>query len=131
MAKVPVPKPILVRGNVLLMQFIGSRDKSAPLLKNVELERPAATYRDLLKAVRKMYVEAQIVHGDLSEYNVMIWRGKPVIFDLSQAVSIEHPMTEHLLKRDLNNINNYFEHYSIKLRPIEETYQKVTRIDAE
>jgi RIO kinase 1 len=131
LAKVPVPKPILVRGNVLLMQFIGREDKPAPLLKNAELEVPADTYHQLLTVVEKMYVGARLVHGDLSEYNVMMWRKKPVIFDLAQAVSIEHPMTEYLLKRDLNNINNYFKRYSIRLRPVEEIYGMVTKTDAE
>ncbi|MFH0848089.1 MAG: RIO1 family regulatory kinase/ATPase, partial [archaeon] len=92
--------------------------------------QPAKMYKTLLKIVAELYQKARIVHGDLGEYNIMIWRGKPVIFDVSQAVSVEHPMAGVFLKRDISNINNYFENYRIKLRPVEEIYSMVVPSDA-
>lgn len=131
LASVPVPKPILVRGNVLLMQFIGSDGNPAPLLKDVELDDPETTYRSLLRMILKLYTKAHLVHGDLSEYNIMMWGGRPILFDVSQAVHVEHPMAQLLLKRDLENINNYFERYSIKLVPVESTYSTAVKSAAD
>jgi RIO kinase 1 len=48
------------------------------------------------------------VHGDLSEYNVMIWDEKPIIIDVSQAVPVTHPLAKQLLRRDVENINRFF-----------------------
>jgi RIO kinase 1 len=49
-----------------------------------------------------------VVHGDLSEYNIMVWEEVPVIFDASQALLLDHPLAAPLLKRDISNINTYF-----------------------
>jgi len=123
---VSVPRPILVRGNILVMQFIGEKGTPAPLLKDLQLEKPATLYRALLKNVRLLYVKAGLVHGDLSEYNVMIWRNRPVIFDISQGVSLEHPLSDMFLSRDLENLNNYFRKYGVDVKPIDQLHSWVT-----
>jgi len=125
-AKVSVPRPILVRGNVLVMQFIGKKGTPAPLLKELKPEKPAMLYRTLLKNVKLLYAKAGLVHGDLSEYNVMIWENRPVIFDMSQGVSLEHPMSDTFLSRDLDNLNNYFLKYGVDIRPIDQLRPWVT-----
>jgi len=102
-AGVRVPKPMLVKRNVLIMEFIGKGGVPAPLLKDTPIRDQAKLYQSLVGAVYKLYTKAKLIHADLSEYNVMIWKGKPVIFDLSQGVPIEHPMAERFLKRDLEN----------------------------
>lgn len=122
-----VPKPHLVRGNILVMQFIGDEGVSAPLLKDLQPQRPATLYKQLLKNVQLLYGKAGLVHGDLSEYNVMIWRNKAVIFDLSQAVSVEHPLSDMLLKRDLDNMNRYFLKHGVKVRPADNLHAWVTK----
>jgi len=71
-------------------------------------------------------VKAKLVHGDLSEYNIMVWRGKPVIFDVSQAVSIEHPNADQFLWRDINNINRYFAELGVEVQDPEEIYRRIT-----
>lgn len=107
-AGVNVPKPIAFYRNILVMAFIGTDGVPALLLKEINLERPEAFYRQLLHAVRLLYTKAGLVHGDLSEYNVMVWEGAPVIFDVSQAVLIAHPMSGALLRRDIDTVNAYF-----------------------
>ena len=62
-----------------------------------------------------MYTEAKLVHGDLSSYNVMVWDSKPVIFDVSQAMLVSHPISDELVTRDVNNINNFFEGLSVEV----------------
>ncbi len=125
-AGVRVPEPIEVRNNVLIMEFIGKDGVTAPLLREIELSNPQRVYERLLVNVGKLYQKAGLVHGDLSEYNVMIHRGYPVIFDMSQAVSVKHPMADQFLRRDLNNINYYFKKVGVQVYSAEETYRRVT-----
>lgn len=123
---VAVPKPVAVSNNVLIMEFIGENGVSAPLLREASLENPQRTYRQLLAYVKKLYQKAELVHADLSEYNVMIWEGKPILFDVSQAVLLKHPMANTFLRRDLENLNNYFKRLGVEVQSIEETYRWVT-----
>jgi len=55
----------------------------------------------------------------------MVWRGKPILFDFAQAVSITHPMAYELLHRDVKNITFYFQKLGVKTRDIDEFVKKV------
>ncbi len=116
---VRVPKPIAVSRNVLLMEFIGRRGVPAPLLREAELKNSVKVYRKLLRYLQLLYGRSNLVHGDLSEYNVMIWRDQPVLFDLSQAVPLDHPLANMLLKRDIENLNNYFDSIGVKVESVD------------
>jgi len=83
-------------------------------------------YLRLLKCVKALYRKAGLVHGDLSEYNVMNWKERPVIFDMSQAVLLEHPMAEQFLRRDIINLNQFFRKLGVNVKKDEETYKWVT-----
>jgi len=109
-AGVSVPKPITQFENVLVMEFIGEKGKKAPLLKEVDLSTDEyyEIFKNLIEDVRKIYQVAGLVHGDLSEYNVMIWRGRHYIIDVSQAVKVSHPNAHEFLFRDLRNIRRFF-----------------------
>jgi RIO kinase 1 len=124
-AKVRVPKPIAVKNNVLIMEFIGRDGMNAASLKELPPSDPAKVYEVLLTYVERLYKKAELVHGDLSEYNTMIWKGKPVIFDMAQAVPTSHPMAEFFLRRDLTNVNRFFKRLGVKIIPVEEAYKKV------
>jgi RIO kinase 1 len=65
------------------------------------------------------------VHGDLSEYNIMMWNGKPVIFDMAQAVPTSHPMAEFFLRRDIANVNRFFKRLGVKVLSVDEAYKNV------
>jgi RIO kinase 1 len=75
--------------------------------------------------VKRLYQKAKLVHGDLSEYNIMMWKGKIVIFDMSQSVSIQHPMADFMLIRDLTNLNRFFSRLNVKVYSVEEFHKKV------
>jgi RIO kinase 1 len=124
-AKVRVPKPIAVESNVVIMEFLGKNGVSAPSLKERPPKNPAATYRLLLTYVKRLYQKAELVHGDLSEYNLMMWKGKLVMFDMSQSVPKSHPMAEFLLHRDLTNVNKFFSRLGVDVLSSEESYRKV------
>ena len=124
-AKVRVPKPIAVKNNVLVMEFIGKNGVNAPSLKEQAPSDPEKVYNVLLTYVERLYKKADLVHGDLSEYNIMMWKGKPVIFDVAQAVPTSHSMTELFLRRDLTNVNRFFSRLGVKVLSVDEAYRKV------
>ncbi len=105
---VRVPKPIDVVGNVLVMEFIGRNGIPAPILKDIILDKPSRYARDILENIKKMYLKADLVHGDLSEYNIMIWNDLPWIIDVSQAVVSSHPNSFSLLVNDIGRITSFF-----------------------
>ena len=123
---IKVPQPIAVEKNVLIMEFIGKNGVSAPLMREVSLGKPERVYRQLLTYLRRLYRKGRLVHADLSEYNIMIWKNKPVIFDVSQAVPIEHPTARQFLRRDLENLHRYFQKLDIDVLSVEEMYKRVT-----
>jgi len=55
-----------------------------------------------------------LIHGDLSEYNILVKDGKLFIIDVGQSVLLDHPMAEEFLHRDVKNIINYFSKYGVK-----------------
>jgi RIO kinase 1 len=124
-AKVRVPKPIAVEKNVLVMGFIGKNGVSAPSLKEQPPSDPEKVYSLLLTYLERLYRKADLVHGDLSEYNIIMWKGKPVIFDVSQAVPTSHAMAEFLLRRDLENVNRFFSRLGVKVTSVDEAYTQV------
>ncbi|MEM2147188.1 MAG: serine protein kinase RIO [Candidatus Bathyarchaeia archaeon] len=128
MAKVKVPKPIAVKNNVLIMEFIGKNGVSAPSLKEQPPQNPEKIYEILVSYVERLYQKAELVHGDLSEYNIMVWKGRPVIFDVAQAVPLSHPMANFLLNRDIANINRFFSRLGVEVLPAEEFYRRVTGV---
>ncbi len=124
-AKVRVPKPIAVKNNVLIMEFIGKDGVNAASLKEQAPSDPGKVYEVLLAYVERLYRKAELVHGDLSEYNIMMWKGKPVIFDVAQAVPTSHPMADFFLRRDLTNVNRFFKRLDVNVLSVEEAYKKV------
>ena len=124
-ARVRVPHPVAVRNNVLVMEFIGKNGVNAPSLKEQAPSDPEAVYEVLLTYLERLYRKADLVHGDLSEYNVMMWKGKPVVFDVAQAVPTSHPMAKFFLQRDLANVNRFFSRLSVKVLSVDEAYRKV------
>jgi RIO kinase 1 len=123
---VRVPTPYKVEGNVLLMEFVGKNGEPAPLLRETPLNHPARVYDKIAEAVRILYQKAHLVHGDLSEYNIMIVKAKPVIFDFAQAVITEHPMAKTFLERDLLRMNGYFSKIGVGVPPMDRLTRWVT-----
>lgn len=118
-AGVRIPKPIAAKGNVLVMEFIGSDLMPAPKLKDVS-EVDKWHFDVIMDNIKKLYQGAELVHGDLSEYNIFVHGDELVIFDLSQAVTLEHPLAEELLARDVANIVRFFEKRGVSVPTFEE-----------
>jgi RIO kinase 1 len=125
-AGVKVPEPIEIERNVLVMEFIGENGEPALLLHDIHLEKPRLVYNRLLEEVKILYKKAELVHGDLSEYNVMFWKEEPVLIDISQAVPTNHPLAEELLLRDIGNLNRYFSSLGVKVVDVKKAYRRIT-----
>ncbi len=114
---VSVPKPIAFANNVLVMELIGDKDTPAPQLSDTEIENPKKMFAMVLEQMKKLYFKAGLVHADLSEYNILLRDGKPVLIDMGQSVLIKHPMAGKFLERDVSNIVNFFNKQGLKLDP--------------
>ena len=125
-AKVHAPKPYMFNGNVLAMEMIGEDEKPAPQLRKVDLDDPEGVLETILSDMRKMY-KNNLVHADMSEYNILMKEGVPYIIDFGQAVVLGHPNAELFLKRDVKNILYYFSRkYGIE-RSLMQTVDFITK----
>ena len=111
-AGVRVPSPQIFQGNVLVMEFIGENGIHAPQLTDTEITR--TDYLAIIRAIKTLYTKAELVHADLSEYNMFKYKNKIVLFDFGSAVSIKHPLADEFLKRDILNLNRFFEKRGIE-----------------
>jgi RIO kinase 1 len=111
--KVRVPAPLKRLHNILIMEYIGDENKAAPMLKDVLLRNPQKIFDEIMTFITRMYKE-QLVHADLSAFNILMFRHKPYIIDVGQAVLLDHPSSLEFLKRDIHNIVHYFKKYGIK-----------------
>ena len=105
-SEIPVPKPLYIRRNVLIMEFIGGEGIPAPTLAEIEIEDQDLD--QVLLLIKKLYQKAHLVHSDFSEFNLFKHSSKIIAFDFASAVHISHPMANDFLLRDLNNINRFF-----------------------
>ncbi|MFG6667083.1 PA4780 family RIO1-like protein kinase [Halomonas sp. HNIBRBA4712] len=114
-AGVRVPTPYGFVDGVLLMEMITDAEGDvAPRLGDVELtEAQALAYHDkVIRDVVRMLC-AGLVHGDLSEFNVLVDADGPVIIDLPQAVDAAgNNSAAAMLERDVNNMRAYFGRYA-------------------
>jgi RIO kinase 1 len=111
-AGVRVPRPVLFYEGVLLMEVVvDASGHPAPRLIDAEIprEQAAALYTDLRGQVVKMLC-CDLVHGDLSPYNVLLGREGPVVIDFPQVVGAAHnSQAEGFFFRDLANLRHFFE----------------------
>lgn len=102
-----VPTPITVRDNVLLMEFVGEEGLPAPTLHKVQLDESQPIIDTLVRWVKRAWQDGTLVHGDLSEYNVMVMPEELVVIDTAQSVVSNHPRARELLDRDVDNLVRY------------------------
>ncbi|CAJ1836093.1 hypothetical protein PEKONANI_02363 [Aeromonas jandaei] len=117
-AGVRVPKPYVCLDGVLLMELVTDADGNvAPRLNDVALshEQALADHAKMIGYVVRMLC-AGLIHGDLSEFNVLVDEQGPVIIDLPQVVdAAANNQARAMLERDVNNMRNYYGMYAPEL----------------
>jgi len=106
-AGVRVPEPIAVERNVLVMEYLGTAEGRAKRLAEVQIENPETAYEVVREYLRRLY-DAGIVHGDLSEYNVVVTESQLYVIDVGQAMTVHHPNSEEFFERDCENAASFF-----------------------
>jgi len=114
-AGVRVPRPIAQQRNVVVMEYIGDETEPARELRSVPLEDPADVSKKILRFIKLAYKKARLVHSDISEYNILMFNGEPVIIDVGQAVLLDHPNSQEWLERDVGNVARYFRKYGLDI----------------
>ncbi len=112
---VRVPKPIAHHQNIVVMEYIGSEEGPAQQMRAVDIDDPESVARKLFDYMRVAYQKAGLVHGDLSEYNILMLGQEPVIIDVGQTVLLGHPMSEEFLVRDVTNLARFFRRQGIPI----------------
>jgi|Deesub1362A_J573_1020465.scaffolds.fasta_scaffold00272_9 RIO kinase 1 len=121
-ADVDVPEPYDVYKNILIMEFLGKNGVPFPTLKECELmenftkKDMAFAIEQIIDNMTRLYKDAELVHADLSEYNVL-WDSetkKVFIIDMGQGVTLEHPNAEMFLLRDVKNIVRLAKKHGLK-----------------
>jgi len=112
---VRVPKPLAFLDNILVLETIGG-DKPAPQLKD---SMPSSEkgkkemFNEIVEYMRNLY-KGQLVHADLSGFNILNHDGNPVFIDFSQSTVLENSEAERYLERDVKNICTLFRKYGLK-----------------
>jgi RIO kinase 1 len=111
-AGVRVPKQMQCTNHILLMEQIG-KTEPAPKLKDQPPADPEKFFNKVLEYMRKMY-KAGIIHGDLSEFNILNDDEKPVFIDMSQGTTTNSMNAEELLERDIKNMARFFKKLGVE-----------------
>ena len=141
-AGVPVATPLQYKENILFMRFLGQDGWPAPQLREIDLrkgsKRWTTLYEQVLHSMRLLYQDARLVHGDLSEYNILAVPAflvqnqlvvdvknevQAVLIDFGQAVDKRHVDAENLLRRDVDRVQAFFARQGVVTMSPEEAYQ--------
>jgi RIO kinase 1 len=124
-AGLPVPEPVTYEKNCLLMEYIGDEHGPAPQLKDVTLDDPTEMYDEVLSFIIDGWKDAHLVHGDLSEYNVLVWEGQPIMIDCGQAMTNDFFNAKDLLVRDITNVNRFFRNRGAEIIEMEKIIDEI------
>jgi RIO kinase 1 len=122
-AGVRVPTPIVCKHNILLMEHIG-KGEAAPKVKDAHPDDASAFMEKVVEYIHKMW-KAGLVHGDLSEFNILNENEKPVFIDMSQGTITRSINARELLERDIKNTCRFAKKIGVDLDD-EEIMKKVT-----
>ncbi|KAK3897725.1 RIO1 family-domain-containing protein [Staphylotrichum tortipilum] len=114
-AGIACPEPLMLKLHVLVMEFLGDkRGYAYPRLRDARLagddvdDQWHHLYVQLLGIMRRLYQVCNLVHADLSEYNILYHDKQLYIIDVSQSVEHDHPHSLEFLRMDIKNVGDFF-----------------------
>ncbi|XP_026057341.1 serine/threonine-protein kinase RIO3-like [Carassius auratus] len=110
-AEIPCPEVVILKKHILVMSFIGKDHVPAPKLKDAILssEDMKKAYYQVLNMMQRLYQDCNLVHADLSEYNMLWHEGQVWFIDVSQSIEPTHPHGLEFLFRDCRNVATFFQ----------------------
>lgn len=126
------PEAHLLKSHVLVMDFLGRNGWCAPRLKDAELtiDQSFDAYKSVVLDMRRMLHECNLVHGDLSEYNLLWYEGKVAVIDVSQSVEQSHPLALDFLRKDCSNVTDFFGRKGLHVLSKMDLYHFVVKDDS-
>ena len=111
-----VPQPLSVSENAILMSYFGDAQMAAPALNEINLEPDEAPllFREVLRNI-ELILQHNLIHGDLSAYNILYWEGEITFIDFPQIVNC-HTNSESyfILRRDIERVCQYFQQQGVQ-----------------
>ena len=127
-AGLPVPEPLVWDRNILIMSFLGEGECPYPQLRSAEIDNPAQIYENIMAMIDTLYNKAELVHGDLSEFNIL-YSDQPYLIDMGQSVTRDHPRALQFLMRDIRNMNRFFKKKGCEVKTEYEIFNAVTGLN--
>ena len=122
---ISVVTPRHVSNNILIMDFEGIDGKPENTLLESKVDKN--DYQQSITLLSDLFKKAKLVHGDFSEYNIFKTKNGLKLFDLGSAVDITHPNTMNFLKRDINNITNFFVKRGLTVENPADILERITK----
>jgi RIO kinase 1 len=114
-----VPRPIAPGDNALLMSYHGDEREAAPTLNTLDLEQGEAEelFQEVLRNIDLM-LQQDLIHGDLSAFNILYWEGKVTLIDFPQIVNLHsNRKARYILQRDIQRVCEYFARQGVRCDP--------------
>ena len=111
-----VPRPIARTDEAILMTYVGDREIEAPQLRSLRPTPELAErwFEGVIRNVER-FLYRNVIHGDLSAYNVLVWGEEVTVIDFPQAVDPRKNRHAHdLLERDVERICSFFEKFGVR-----------------
>ncbi|KAJ3443599.1 serine/threonine-protein kinase rio1 [Anaeramoeba flamelloides] len=125
------PTAMFLKNNVVVMSFVGKQSTPAPRLKDLKgitTRRWRQLYKQIICSMRVMYQKVELVHADLSEYNILYSQKKAVIIDASQSIHSQTENALEFLRKDCWNITKFFKSKGVKCWSVRELFGFVTSL---
>jgi RIO kinase 1 len=114
-----VPQPVATSDNAILMSYHGDAHVAAPTLNQVSvgLDEAEPLFQEVLRNV-KLMLQHDLIHGDLSAYNILYWEGEIILIDFPQVTNLHaNDSAYSILRRDVRRVCEYFARQGVECDP--------------
>jgi len=120
-----VPQPFAASDNAILMTYFGDEKVGAPTLHEIDLShREAKPLFDAVMTNVELMLQHDMIHGDLSAYNLMYWEGEVILIDFPQVTITDmNTNARMILERDITRVCEYFAPRGVKCDPSDITHK--------